>query len=144
MATRLRLLGRAKVFDGAEWLDAPNDKRFALLAYLATIGTEVERRHLAFLFWPDVEETRSRRDLRYLIHRTKSLSIASGLRSDSDTLSFQVETDVLSFARALAQRDWGAALNLYGGRFLAGINIDSSAEFMAWVEFERAARHEEP
>jgi DNA-binding SARP family transcriptional activator len=113
MTPRLRLLGRARVFDGEQWFEAPHDKRFGLLAYLACAGDWVEREKLAFLFWPDVEDARARRDLRNLIYRTRELSFASSLETQPGSLRWQPETDVRSFRQAVAQQDWEAAVALY-------------------------------
>ena len=142
MATRLRLLGSPQVFDGAEWFVAPHDKRFALLAFLARAGKPVPRERLAFLFWPDVEEARARRDLRHLIYRTKSLTFATGLEVGSESLAWRIETDVASFEQAVAQREWSAAVELYRGQFMSGMHLDSSPEFMSWLELERQAGHD--
>jgi predicted ATPase/DNA-binding SARP family transcriptional activator len=141
MTPRLRLLGRARVFDGQRWLDAPYDKRFALLAYLACAEASVERDKLAFLFWADVEEARARRDLSYLIYRTKKLSFASTLEAQPPSLCWHIETDVRSFRQALAQQEWAAAVALYGGELLQGLHLDDSPEFMAWLELDRKNLH---
>lgn len=137
MTPRLRLLGHARVFDGQQWFAVPYDKRFGLLAYLACAGEWVEREKLAFLFWPDVEEARARRDLRHLIYRTKALHLAANLEIQPGSLCWRIETDVQSFRQAIGQEDWAAAVALYGGELLHGLYLGDSPEFMSWLELER-------
>jgi predicted ATPase/DNA-binding SARP family transcriptional activator/Tfp pilus assembly protein PilF len=141
MTPRLRLLGRAKVFDGQRWLEAPHDKRLGLLAYLACAGDWVEREKLAFLFWPDIEDTRARRDLRNLIYRTRELSFAANLDTQPGSVRWHAETDVHSLQRAADQEEWAVAVALYAGELLQGLHLDDSPEFMAWLELERANLH---
>ena len=134
---RLRLLGRAQVFDGQQWFDAPLDKRFGLLAYLACAGDRVEREKLAFLFWPDAQQARAKSALRFLIHRTKALRIAADLETQPTSLRWSVETDVQSLRQAAQREDWGAAVALYSGDLLAGFDLGDSPEYDAWLELER-------
>jgi predicted ATPase/DNA-binding SARP family transcriptional activator len=141
MTVRLRLLGKPRVFDGKVWTEAPLDKRFALLAYLACAGEWVERGKLAFLFWSDIEDARAKRDLRHLLYRTRELGFAASLESVPDNLSWSVQTDVHDFRHALDSRAWDRAIALYAGELLQGLNLPDSPEFMAWLELERRNLH---
>ena len=134
---RLRLLGKARVFDGSTWLEAPLDKRFALLAYLACAEDWVDRGALAFLFWPDTSDARAKRNLRNIIFRTKALPFASGLQTIAGALRWQVDSDVHRFHHAVLREDWEKAAELHGGELLQGLNLDDSPEFTAWLELER-------
>lgn len=137
MTPQVELLGQTQVLCADGWRPLPMDKRGALLAVLACHGDWVSREKLAFLFWPDVEETRARHNLRHLIYRTKALSFAANLEFQQGSLCWRIETDVYNFRQAVAQQDWAAAVLLYRGEILQELHLDDSPEFMSWLELER-------
>lgn len=141
MSLRLRLLGRPQVFDGERWFEAPLDKRFALLAYLAYAEDWVEREKLAYLFWSDVHDAKAKVDLRSLIHRTKALNFAANLATQPGSLRWHADNDVQSFRQAVERGEWAAAVALYTGSLLQGLHIHDSPEFSAWLELERNNLH---
>jgi predicted ATPase/DNA-binding SARP family transcriptional activator/Tfp pilus assembly protein PilF len=141
MIPQVKLLGQTQVLCADGWRPLPMDKRGALLAVLAYHGDWMSREKLAFLFWPDVEETRSRHDLRQLIYRTKALSFAANLEIQPGSLCWRIETDVCNFRQAVAQQDWTAAVVLYRGEMLQELHLGDSLEFMSWLELERENLH---
>ncbi len=141
MTPRLRLLGRARVSEGQQWLEAPHDKRFALLVYLALSDDWVGRDKLALLLWPEVEEARAKNSLRSLVYRVRALSFAANLEVQPGSLRWRAETDVQSLCQAAERREWAAAVALYGGELLQGWRPDGSPEFSAWLELERHKLH---
>jgi predicted ATPase/DNA-binding SARP family transcriptional activator len=137
MGVELRLLGDPRIFDGADWIVAPRDMRFALLAYLACAGDWVARERLAFLFWPDVDDAHAKRDLRFLLYRTKALGFCADLETQAGRVRWRVDTDVHQFVRAVQQKAWSEAGALHAGEFLEGFQFHWSQELEAWLELER-------
>lgn len=133
----LRLLGHPQVHVAESWQDAPPEKPFLLLAYLACSEGPVSREQLAFLFWPDSEEKKARANLRQLLKRAHRYPFAEGLRADTNTLSWPVMSDVTLFRQALGQGDWPGALTHYRGPLLDGVPVSGASGLEAWLELER-------
>lgn len=142
MTVRVRLLGPPQFRQGAEWRDAPLDKRLALLTYLACAGEWISREHLAFLFWPDTSTSSARINLRQLLARTKALALEVPVEADDKRIRWLVACDVKQLRQAVAKADWCSALNLYQGELVAGLELDDAGEFASWLEFERAQLRE--
>lgn len=149
---RVELLGGFRL-SGECGLDGVLSNRGqSLVAYLALrAGEFVPRRRLAFLFWPDSNETQARTNLRQLLHHLRSAwpasenyleGAAQNLRWRSDA-AFELDAAQFSGAvaaagDAMARRDRAAAIlgferaiGLYHGELLAGLYDD-------WIEPERA------
>ncbi len=136
---RVQLLGIAQVVLGETPVVFADDKRYRLLAYLACKGDWVSREQLAFLFWDDTDNQSARKNLRHLIGRIKHLDWLTGFETELEHLRWLVSSDVMDFKAALENSDWTAALGLYNGNLLAGIQEGDSPEFSAWLELERQA-----
>jgi DNA-binding SARP family transcriptional activator len=108
---QIRLLGAFSLQYDDHFISTVTTPRLqSLLAYLA-LHREVpqQRRHLAFLFWPDTAETQARNNLRQLIHQLRLAfpEVEHLLHLDASTVSWrseaQVRLDVAAFEEALAR-----------------------------------------
>ena len=136
---RLRLLGAVEMLHprAARW---PNERRFRLAAYLALRGDWVNRDQLATLFWPDRPQDVARSNLRKLLQEVRALALPQ-LESDRNSLRWNVSTDLADYKAAIARGDTDAALALYGGPALRGLDGGDSEAFSAWLASERRQLH---
>lgn len=149
---RIELLGHLRILHGGEPVAGlTSTRRRALLAYLVLQRrTSIDRRQLAYLFWPDSEEGQARTNLRRELHhlRNELPHLDAVIDLGAEALSWKVGdlavTDVAAFDDALsdadAARKCGArraerralarAAELYRGDLLPAFYED-------WVERER-------
>ena len=129
----------------------------ALLAYLILErGRSHARGHLAGLLWPGESEHRSRLSLRQALNRLRKalgeraggepvLSIDRVSVALSDSVSVSTDVGVLEAAHLRgvnADVDSArAALDLYGGEFLAGLQLSGCEAFEDWLEHWRRRCH---
>ena len=138
MRQEIRLLGEVQVFDGRRSHHPPVDKRLGLLGYLACkAGDWVEREKVAFLFWPDVDDGRARKNLRSLVARCRNLPFAGTLEADPHRLRWPIYSDVAALREALARGAWHEVIELYRGDLLGDATLEDSTEFNAWLDAER-------
>ena len=141
----LNCLGPLELTDSGERDCDPvlrQPKRLALLAYLACRQPGYCRRdQLMAMFWPDLDQSHARAALRRAIHflrRALGEDVPTGRGDDELAIpEAALASDVARFHRALADRDYGAALDLYRGDFLAGVYVTSAPAFEEWAEGER-------
>lgn len=118
-------------------------KRLALLAYLAVARPHGFHRRdtLLALFWPELSTDASRAALRKAVHvvrRALGAEAVPGRGDEELGLSDEsVWCDVVAFERALDERRWSDALELYRGDLLDGFYISGAPEFERWVDRER-------
>jgi DNA-binding SARP family transcriptional activator len=107
----IRLLGDfSLVFDDRPVPSLTSPRLQSLFAYLA-LHREVaqQRRHLAFLFWPDASEAQARNNLRQLVHQARLAfpEVERLLQLDASSISWRadivMELDVAVFEAALAR-----------------------------------------
>jgi len=143
----LRVLGECKLWLAGLELSLP-PKRLALVVYLALEGRalesqakEVRREVLAELLWSDSAPEAARRNLRQELHRLKSSALAARLEltPEAVTLSGPLECDVFQFERD--QGDIQAALALYRGPLLEGLDVPGASGFDEWLEKRRGELH---
>lgn len=143
-STMLQLLGKpelVRVHSGrTDTLLFLPERRFRLLSHVALRGEGVSRDKLAHLFWPERSQEAARSNLRKLLLEARALDVPQ-LQSDRNALRWTVRTDVADFRAALAHGDWDAALALYRGPLLDGLDGGDSAAFSDWLEGERARLH---
>ena len=119
-----------------------------LLAYLALHPRQpVDRRHLAFLLWPDRSESEALRRLRHQLHSLRRLLKRAGLPQEllqvqAGSLSFQPDPhlwiDVDAFRQlARSPAGWEEAVALYRGHLLVDFPD------VAWLEPIRVQLREE-
>jgi pimeloyl-ACP methyl ester carboxylesterase/DNA-binding SARP family transcriptional activator len=138
----LCLLGRPALLAGKHFAQLKlRPKAVALVAYLALAGTEVSRRELARLLFPEAEEPLG--VLRWhLVHvRNAAPSfVARRLRATRDVVALSIPTDVALFragmqvvSRRPETPGAARALALYRGDLLAGLTVSAAAEFDNWL-----------
>jgi DNA-binding SARP family transcriptional activator len=131
----------------------------ALLFYLVTeraLGAAAHRREaLMELLWPGLPSPSAQVNLRQtLYHLRKAIPAIDGtsgdaaisfLMADRQTVrinpDYAIKIDVAEFTRYLRQPigQWGAAIDLYRGDFLADFYLSDSTAFEEWVATRRAA-----
>ncbi|MFQ5936766.1 MAG: BTAD domain-containing putative transcriptional regulator [Acidiferrobacterales bacterium] len=140
---QLTLLGGLKArLESGEPVHVPARKSGALLAYLALPpGKAHPREQLMGLFWSQRSEGQARSSLRQALFSLRDTLRAvdpAPLVVDSETIALNpaaVATDVDHFERLAASsrpEDLEAAVTLYGGDLLAGVNVRDPA-FEEWL-----------
>jgi DNA-binding SARP family transcriptional activator/tetratricopeptide (TPR) repeat protein len=143
----LTLLGGFAARDAEHGLlHLPRRKAEALLAYLACGGgSSHPRDKLAALLWPDVSDAQARHSLRQTLASLRQALPPGALRIDGPTVGLDPDTadvDVLTFRRLAAEGTPGAlahAAAMYGGDFLAGLDVRDAPPFEEWLQSEREA-----
>lgn len=141
----LEFLGRPRVrgHDRRELTAIPaHPKRMALLAYLALARDwSVSRDVLIALFWPDVRDERARNSLRVALHGLRQVLgddvLVGRSQSDVGLANDRVHTDVVDFRDCVRQQRLRAAVALYRGPFLEGLEFDAGHEFEMWRDARR-------
>jgi len=143
-AAKLHLLGRAELVHGhsgdAGGLRFLPERRFRLLAYLAVRAEWVSRDELATLFWPDRTQQAARSNLRKLLQEARALDLPQ-LEADRNSVRWNVSTDVAEYRAALDRGDTDAALALYRGPALPGLDGGESDAFSTWLTALRRRLH---
>ena len=143
----LKALGECKLWLAGLALDLP-PKRLALVVYLALEGGALEgqkkgvrREVLAELLWTDSHPEAARRNLRQELHRLKATALAGLLELTPEAVMLRgpLECDVLQFERE--QGDPQAALALYRGPLLEGLDVPGASGFDEWLENRRTELH---
>ncbi len=136
--SNVELLGKARVWFEDDWQLIPNDKRGALLIYLAMQADWVTREALAFIFWPDTDSKTAKANLRQLLRRTKLLPYTSSLESEGQQLRWSVKTDLSQFMTATQANEWVTATEIYNGHLAQDFVVVEAEGFSAWLELERS------
>jgi DNA-binding SARP family transcriptional activator/TolB-like protein len=143
---RLSLLGTPRLEGAGNGPPAvlSQQKRLALLAYLAVRHEFVRREHLVALFWSDLEAERGRAALSQGLHflrRALGADVIMTRGSEEIRLAPHVWCDTVAFEAALASRRLDDALGLYRGELLSGVDSGLSPEFSFWLDSERTRLH---
>jgi pimeloyl-ACP methyl ester carboxylesterase len=122
-------------------------KAVALVAYPALAGTEVSRRDLARLLFPEADEPLA--VLRWHLAHVRAGAppfIGRRLQATRDTVALPIPTDVALFQAGMEvvtrrPNTPGAApaLALYRGDLVAGLAVAAAAEFDNWLYVEQEA-----
>jgi DNA-binding SARP family transcriptional activator/predicted ATPase len=152
----IRTLGQPAVRHAGAALALPTRKSLALLLYLAVEGGQT-REHLAALLWPESEPEAGRAALRNtltFVRRALSDGQAEHLRASRAWLDLARSADLSvdmqlleSAAHALRSgsadlAQLQAALESYGGDFLAGFALSDAPEFDNWAAVQRERAHQ--
>src|SRR5215212_5645797 len=120
---RLETLGGLTLTDEAGHHVAPQRRRLALLALLATAGDRgMTRDKLTACLWPESAADNARHGLEQLLYSLRR-QLPGGLVLGADPLRLDsgvVSTDVADFSRRLAAGDLAGAVAAYRGPFLDG------------------------
>lgn len=133
----LKLLGVPKLVTEDDMVDIPPKQILLLASYLAYKEDWCSRDELLHLFWPDESEKVARHNLSQLLYHGKGQSWLSGLETERNRVRWLIDSDVKAFHSALGDGDWGAAGDRYAGNLLAGVRLEMSPNFEAWLEQER-------
>ena len=145
----LGLLGTMNVRRGGGTLELPPSRKArALLAYLALAAGTVSRRDLCEIFWEGLDDPRA--ELRWVLSRIRQLVDDARLKRLAtshdgvriDLRDATVDAEVVNQAAAcgfatLAFDAQRALLGLFRGEFLAGLELDDSPIFNAWITAQR-------
>ncbi|MEM7130625.1 MAG: BTAD domain-containing putative transcriptional regulator [Chloroflexota bacterium] len=125
----------------------------ALLVYLAVEQTVPHQRStVAGLLWPDVSESRARKNLtQTLLEVRKAIGNDQAtppfLEITSRAISFNPDSshqlDVAEFRRTLKTEDLASAVAHYKGPFLDGFFVPESDLFEAWMQATREQLHQQ-
>ena len=142
-----------------------SDKSHALLAYLASEANSAHRREtLADLLWGEYDERAARRSLTSALANLRTLLAPVSGTGDSSVLSTNwfearftadnshIFVDVLDFQRLISSAashahrsqlycdycidQLSTAVDLYGGRFLAGLTLSDAVQFDQWQSLQ--------
>lgn len=147
---RLTLLGGARITRGDEPLRGfLTAKVQALLCYLAVTGRPHAREALATLLWGDMPQDRASHSLRQALSNLQKLAgphVAVTRQTVAfdpsqpytlDTEAFAAQIATAESASIGAARHLRAAVDLYGGDFLAGFSVRDAPDFDDWVSDQR-------
>jgi len=145
---RLELLGGFQLFGPAgQEIAVPGSKLQTFLAYLAlNLGHPRTREHLAAMFWGEAPEKQARQNLRKSLARLRRVFVDAApevLDIDHHRICLKrehCEVDALDFKCRAAESpvaDLPAAMPIYRGDFMAGVNVNV-AEVDDWLATTRA------
>ncbi|MEP6834761.1 MAG: BTAD domain-containing putative transcriptional regulator [Gemmatimonas sp.] len=143
MSLQLKLLGGLSLVDSASTLARVTRRhRLAVLAVLATSDRPVARERLLALLWPDSPDEAARHALGQVLYGLRQDVALSELVSGATDLSIdrsKIGCDLWEFRDALKAGDHRAALAVYSGPFLDGVQLPNADSFDRWCEEERRA-----
>jgi DNA-binding SARP family transcriptional activator/TolB-like protein len=128
---------------------AGRTKYLALLAYLAVEARDgrVPREKVAALLWPDRTDDRARNSLRVALSHIRQATVPALVAGEgASSLGLardHVRADVAVFRDALEAGEERRALELYGGEFLAGVNVEGARPFRRWADRTRGHLRQE-
>ncbi len=141
---RLTLLGQTAIHqNGAPLTGFKSSKAVAVLCYLAVAGQPGARTTLIGLLWSELGEANALMNLRHVLANLREL-VGDHLVVTRQTVAFQRECpywlDVQHFETGLKSSNLTAvraALALYQGDFLAGLEMRQAPLFEEWRSTER-------
>jgi DNA-binding SARP family transcriptional activator/TolB-like protein len=146
----LRVLGAFEIDASGVSIPIASRRGRALLAYLALQPAHAEsRERLATLFWGDRQDRQARQSLRQCLFALRKDLEAFGadiLQVGTETVALDRQRVIVdasrfeSLAQSDAPSDLCAAIDLYGGDFLQGLQVESEP-FQEWLENQRARFH---
>jgi DNA-binding SARP family transcriptional activator len=139
-ATRIELLGRARVCSALFGPRHLERKAAALVTYLAIEGP-TERSRLASLLWPDTPEKAARGNLRQLLRRLRlALGEASLEGEDPVWLGKGLLIDTRLMREGFEAREY-SRLSTLQGELLAGFTYEDCSELDEWLRVQRTRFH---
>lgn len=141
----IQLLGPVQVFVAGQERLLERQKAQALLAYLALTNQRQSRAALAALFWPDLPAERATANLRqalYALNTALGPQLIASDRTSVLLVTDQLVLDTAQFQALRASTDptaLQAAVSLYRGDLLEGLELSDSAAFAEWLFFAREA-----
>ncbi|WP_162339637.1 BTAD domain-containing putative transcriptional regulator [Cyclobacterium salsum] len=149
--TELKIFGPAEMRNSRGELEhsfLAGPKRLALLVYLLLHKPHGFHRRDSLLpvFWPDQDQKSARNSLsNMLYHIRKTLGTKVVENRGSEEIAINPEVfwcDAVAFEKAVREKDYETAFNLYRSDFLKGFHVqEASSEFDHWLEQERKRFH---
>ncbi len=136
----LKLLGSPQVLQEEKPVNLGTRKSLALIAYLATKKSAVQRDILDNLLWPELDSEKARRNLRSelaRIHRSLGNNIVLNELQALKINTAEIEVDLWQLNEALQQSDTTRLTELYEGDLLEGFYLKDSEVFESWLEEAR-------
>ena len=135
---QFHFLGRPQFTRDGQFVELSSGKAVGMLAYLATRRTPQPRDHLLGLFWPESAPDAARKNLRNTLWALRKLLGDDAIDTANDLLALasSAQVDVAEFEQA-ASTPSPAALDLYRGPFLNGVNVTDAPDFEVWLTAER-------
>jgi len=137
---KLSLLGATSLPESPDFLS--NTKRVALLAYLAAArpyGSHT-RDKVATLFWPELDQTSARDNLRRALHKVRDelgKELIQNIGDENISLNRElIVTDIDLMHKAAESGQYLRALETYQGELMPGFFADAPG-FEQWLEDER-------
>jgi predicted ATPase/DNA-binding SARP family transcriptional activator len=153
---RLRLIGPPQLERNDTPTELDNRKALALLAYLAVTGVRHSRDALATLFWPEVDQSTARSNLRYSLWALKKAIGDGEVAAEREAIGLvaggKLWLDMAEFQACLAacrthshapEEVCATCLSLLAeavafdrGEFMAGFTLPDSPTFDEWQFFQ--------
>ncbi|MFC4637330.1 BTAD domain-containing putative transcriptional regulator [Deinococcus hohokamensis] len=134
----LSLLGTARVQRDGAPVTLPTRKALALVAYLALEGPTTRGR-LAGLLWDHADESTARGHLRRELHRLRHSPLAPWISTTAGEVALaELHCDVHGLTGPLNPQEAEAALGLWRGELLEGLEVRDAAGFEDWLGGQRA------
>jgi predicted ATPase/DNA-binding SARP family transcriptional activator len=150
------LLGSPRFERNGENLNLDTRKASALVAYLAIVKQRQSRDALAALLWPEFDQTHARATLRRTLSTLNKALDGTSLEISREYVNLDfnagIWVDVDEFHRFLSEcqshdhspkeiclqclKPLNAAVEIYGGDFLAGFSLRDSSNFDDWQFYE--------
>ena len=143
MKPSVQLLGKPAVRIDGDVIEPVASKSTALLMYAAYVADWVPREDLLYLLWPDMRESRARRNLRQLLYEVGKLHWASTLEREPYRVRWSVDSDLGRLRAAMQEGVPRSVFDAYAGPLLEGFRPGVAPEFDTWLEFERDTLHRE-
>ena len=140
---RLSLLGGLRIESASGSLGPAGQqpRRIGVAALAAIAGPEgISGDQLLALFWPEQDEASARNAKKQAIHALRRDLGARDLFLGDRKLRLNpdiVDVDLWRFNAAIDARDWDAAIAIYRGPLLHGVQSLGSAELEHWLDMER-------
>lgn len=132
----VRMLGAAQLDWQGTAVSVPSRKSLVLMCLLAMQEAPLSRQETADLLWDG-----GLGNVRQALYQLRRLPGADQWLSRSEELAIAVQTDVSRLEAYVAEGDFAAAIGLWRGPFLDGLNVEDCPEVQ--VRFEDEARRVE-
>jgi DNA-binding SARP family transcriptional activator/Flp pilus assembly protein TadD len=115
-------------------------RTIGLLGYLAAERRPIARDYLRTLFWPDEEVSKGRANLRRELYNLSQI-LPGCWELDRQVVAFApcdgFSVDIYALQQLEETKQWGEAVELLGGEFLEGLDLEDNLEYENWLLGER-------
>jgi DNA-binding SARP family transcriptional activator/tetratricopeptide (TPR) repeat protein len=138
LVLEIAILGTPLLHFEGQAFALPTKKCVAISSYLAMEGP-TPRAKLADLFWERCAPEQARSNLRRELNRLRHTPFSGYLQTNSDSVALAepYSLDVRTFAAQAEAKSFAAALGLYRGRLLDGLDLRDAEMFEEWLARRR-------